>query len=80
MPATLPIGRKTMAVDSSCGFDADESLSRAHGGIVGLRKRITDAGGQLLFAHRKGCTLALVTMNGDTDFLPLTTAGGSGND
>ncbi len=69
-----------MAVDSSCGFDADESLSRAHGGIYGLRKRITDAGGLLLLARRNGCTLALVTMNGDTDSLPLTTAGGSGND
>lgn len=69
-----------MAVDSSCGFDADESLSRAHGGINGLCKGITDAGGQLLLARRNGCTLALVTMNGDTDFLPLTTAGGSGND
>ena len=67
-------------VDDGCGFDADESLSRAHGGIDGLRKRITDAGGHLLFARRNGFTLALVTMNGDTDFLPLTTAGGSDND
>ena len=74
MPATLPIGRKTMAVDSSCGFDADESLSRAHGGIDGLCKGITDAGGLLLLARRNGYTLALVTMNGDTDSLPLTTA------
>ena len=73
-------GHQLQVVDDGCGFDADESLSRAHGGIDGLRKRITDAGGHLLFARRNGCTLALVTMNGDTDFLPLTTAGGSGND
>lgn len=69
-----------MATDNGCGFDADDSLSRAHGGIDGLCKGITGAGGQLILARRNGCTLALVTMKGDTDSLPLTTAGGSGND
>ena len=69
-----------MAMDNGCGFDADDSLSRAHGGIDGLCKGITGAGGQLILARCNGCTLALVTMKVDTDSLPLTTAGGSGND
>ena len=40
---------------------------------------MTKAGGQLLFTRRNDCTLALVTMDGDNDFLPLSTDGGVGD-
>ena len=65
--------------DDGCGFGAEESLFRPQGGLSGLRNRVTKAGGQLLFARRNDCTLALVTMDGDNDFLPLSTDGGVGD-
>ena len=66
--------------DDGCGFDAEKSLPRSQGGIAGLRQRVNDAGGQLLFARRNSFTIALVTMNGDDPFLPLEPAGGPDND
>lgn len=65
--------------DDGCGFDGEERLLRPQGGISGLRKRVRKAGGQLLFTHRNNCTLALVTMNGDNEFLPLSADGGVGD-
>ncbi|ERS58908.1 hypothetical protein HMPREF1261_01924 [Corynebacterium sp. KPL1818] len=60
---------KLQVVDDGCGFDPKKQYQS--GGLHGLHKRMKDSGGKLIIMRKDDRTVALITMNGDTELLPL---------